>query len=40
MPLVPVTLPKPHPRFGSAKGLIVMAEDFNAPMEDFKELVE
>ncbi len=35
--LVPVTLPKPHPRFGSAKGLIVVAEDFDDPLEDFKE---
>ncbi len=25
------------PRFGSAKGLITIAEDFDAPLEDFDE---
>ena len=35
--LVPVTPPLRHPQFGSAKGLIVMADDFDAPLEDFKE---
>jgi hypothetical protein len=25
------------PRFGSAKGKIKMASDFNAPLEDFKD---
>jgi len=29
---------KPHRRFGSAKGLITIAEDFDAPLEDFQEL--
>lgn len=24
-------------QFGSAKGLIIMADDFDAPLEDFKE---
>ena len=33
--LVPVSMPKPYPRFGSAKGLLVLAEDFDAPLEDF-----
>jgi antitoxin (DNA-binding transcriptional repressor) of toxin-antitoxin stability system len=28
----------PHRQFGSAKGLIVMADDFDAPLEDFAEL--
>ena len=28
---------KPRPQFGSAKGLFVMAEDFNEPFEDFDE---
>jgi len=30
-----------HPRqFGSARGLIKMADDFDAPLEDFKEYME
>ncbi|HEX3532414.1 MAG TPA: DUF2281 domain-containing protein [Thermoanaerobaculia bacterium] len=36
-----ITIPiqeKPQRRFGSAKGLITIAEDFDAPLEDFKEL--
>lgn len=28
---------KPHPQFGSGKGLFVMAEDFNEPLDDFDE---
>ncbi len=35
--LVPVELPKRQPQFGSAKGLIVMADDFDAPLADFDE---
>ena len=35
--LVPVAPPERHPQFGSAKGLIVMTEDFDAPLEDFEE---
>ncbi len=35
--LVPLESPKRHPQFGSAKGLVVMAEDFDAPLEDFSE---
>lgn len=31
--LVPVSGAKPVPQFGSAKGLITMAEDFDAPLE-------
>jgi antitoxin (DNA-binding transcriptional repressor) of toxin-antitoxin stability system len=34
--LVPVVQPKRR-QFGSAKGLIWMAEDFDAPLEDFKD---
>jgi hypothetical protein len=30
--------PRPQPRFGSAKNAIIyMADDFDAPLEDFKE---
>ena len=35
--LVAVRVTKPHPQFGSAKGLFVMAEDFNEPLADFDE---
>ncbi len=35
--LMPVELPQRHPEFGSARGLIVMADDYDAPLEDFKE---
>lgn len=30
---------KPTRQFGSAKGLIHMAEDFDEPLEDFRELM-
>jgi antitoxin (DNA-binding transcriptional repressor) of toxin-antitoxin stability system len=35
--LVPIQT-KPHRLFGSAKGLITIAKDFDAPLEDFQEL--
>lgn len=37
--LVPVqTPPKARPQFGNAKGVILhMADDFNAPLQDFEE---
>lgn len=35
--LVAVKREKPRPQFGSAKGLFTMAEDFDAPLEDFDE---
>jgi antitoxin (DNA-binding transcriptional repressor) of toxin-antitoxin stability system len=35
--LVAVRREKPRPQFGNAKGLFVMAEDFNEPLEDFDE---
>ncbi len=28
---------QPYPKFGSAKGLIRMADDFDEPLEDFEE---
>ncbi|AFZ00171.1 type II toxin-antitoxin system Phd/YefM family antitoxin [Calothrix sp. PCC 6303] len=31
---------KPRPRFGSAKGLITLSEDFDEPLEDFREYME
>jgi antitoxin (DNA-binding transcriptional repressor) of toxin-antitoxin stability system len=38
--LVPVSGMKPVPQFGSAKGLITMTEDFDAPLDDFDEYAE
>jgi antitoxin (DNA-binding transcriptional repressor) of toxin-antitoxin stability system len=35
--LVPLARPKLRPQFGSAKGLIVIADDFDEPLEDFSE---
>lgn len=35
--LVPLTAQKPKPLFGSAKNLISMSEDFDAPLDDFQE---
>lgn len=35
--LVPVEPPKRRPKFGSAKGLIELAADFDAPLEDMRE---
>jgi antitoxin (DNA-binding transcriptional repressor) of toxin-antitoxin stability system len=35
--LVPFPEPKPRPRFGSAKGLIQIAEDFDEPLADFRD---
>ncbi|MGD9893921.1 MAG: type II toxin-antitoxin system Phd/YefM family antitoxin [Dehalococcoidia bacterium] len=28
---------RPSPRFGSAKGLIIISDDFDEPLEDFEE---
>lgn len=38
--LVPVAQPRGRRRAGSAKGLIWMADDFDAPLEDFREYME
>jgi antitoxin (DNA-binding transcriptional repressor) of toxin-antitoxin stability system len=35
--LVPVSAPRGPRKAGSAKGKIIMADDFDAPLEDFKE---
>jgi len=31
---------KPRPQFGSAKGLITIADDFDEPLEDFDEYMK
>ncbi len=38
--LVPVKFEAPRPRFGSAAGLITMADDFDAPLPDMEEYME
>ncbi|HEY9781814.1 MAG TPA: type II toxin-antitoxin system prevent-host-death family antitoxin [Leptolyngbyaceae cyanobacterium] len=36
--LVPVSLVKKRrPQFGSAKGLVTISDDFDEPLEDFKD---
>ena len=35
--LVPVEPPTRHAQFGSAKGLVKLADDFDAPLSDFFE---
>ena len=35
--LIALPQEKPFPKFGSAKGLFIMAKDFDAPIEDFEE---
>jgi len=35
--LVPVAAGQPRPCFGSARGKIFMADDFDAPLDDFRE---
>lgn len=38
--LVPVAGRKAQPRFGSARGLITMSDDFDEPLEDFGEYMK
>ncbi|MBD2522715.1 type II toxin-antitoxin system Phd/YefM family antitoxin [Nostoc sp. FACHB-133] len=38
--LTPVPPLKHHPKYGSAKGLITISDDFDEPLEDFKEYME
>ena len=35
--LTPMSPPVTRPQFGSARGLIQIADDFDAPLEDFRE---
>ena len=35
--IIPVAVEKPYPKFGSARGLVEMSDDFDEPLEDFKE---
>lgn len=38
--LVPVTPPAPKATFGSAKGMVKISKDFDAPLEDFLDCME
>ena len=38
--LVPYVRSRRRPQFGSAKGLVSIADDFDAPLDDFKEYME
>ncbi len=38
--LVSIAGIKAQPRFGSAKGLITMSDDFDEPLEDFSEYMK
>ncbi|PSB17419.1 prevent-host-death protein [filamentous cyanobacterium CCP1] len=35
--IVPIRSVEAVPKFGSAKGLVKMSDDFDAPLEDFEE---
>jgi prevent-host-death family protein len=37
--IMPISQTKPYPKFGSAKGLIEMSDDFDESMENFKDYV-
>lgn len=36
--IVPIHTTKPRPKFGSAQGLVKMADDFDDPLEDFEAI--
>jgi len=38
--LVPVEMPRRRPIIGSGKGLFEMSDDFDEPLDDFKEYME
>jgi prevent-host-death family protein len=38
--LIPVAPVKRRPQFGSAKGLVTISDDFDEPLEEFKEYME
>jgi len=38
--LVPVAHPAPKPTFGSAKGMVKMSDDFEAPLDGFLDYME
>ncbi|MEA5581367.1 type II toxin-antitoxin system Phd/YefM family antitoxin [Nodularia harveyana UHCC-0300] len=38
--LIPVIPVKRRPKFGSAKGLVTISDDFDKPLEDFQEYMQ
>lgn len=38
--LIPLVQRRPRPQFGSAKGLVHIADDFDTPLSDFDEYVK
>jgi prevent-host-death family protein len=38
--LTPILPVQRRPKYGSAKGLITISDDFDEPLEDFKEYME
>jgi antitoxin (DNA-binding transcriptional repressor) of toxin-antitoxin stability system len=38
--LVPIESIEPRPKFGSEKGLVWMSDDFDEPLEEFREYME
>jgi antitoxin (DNA-binding transcriptional repressor) of toxin-antitoxin stability system len=38
--LVPVIQPAPRPVFGSAQGMVKMSDDFDTPIDDFRDYTE
>lgn len=38
--LIPVPIVRGKPQFGSARGMIRMADDFDAPLEEFHEYMQ
>lgn len=37
---VPISNAKPRRRSGSAKGMVIMSDDFDEPLEDFAEYMQ
>jgi antitoxin (DNA-binding transcriptional repressor) of toxin-antitoxin stability system len=35
--ILPMTVEEPFPKFGSAKGLVEMSDDFDEPLEEFED---
>jgi antitoxin (DNA-binding transcriptional repressor) of toxin-antitoxin stability system len=35
--ILPMAVEKPFPKFGSAKGLVEMSDDFDEPLADFED---
>lgn len=38
--IIPLSNKRPYPKFGSAAGLFEMSNDFDEPIDDFKEYMQ